>query len=184
MISTLAFVVSIAVPLVYGQSVDSVDYTRCECYDYNIHCGKETWDSAKALCEAEGGWLATIDNEQLWTDLRVEINNNNMNNKECHNFGFWIGLHDANRDDIDSDADKHDADDLEWLEPMCTYYTKWAPGEPNDNTKKSHQGQNAVQLWFRGNKDGLYDDDYEFREKGYICQVPLENCSCTEEDEG
>ncbi|XP_070569074.1 macrophage mannose receptor 1-like isoform X2 [Ptychodera flava] len=169
--TVLAILVIFAFPLVYGQSAT---FHRCECYLYTPTCGALTWDEAKAACESNGGWLATMDTEDIWRTLKNEVIAAGMNKKKCHQNGLWIGYYDPDDSIV---VTGHDTSVFKWVHPMCKKFEQWEDKQPDDKTKKSDYGQNCVQLWIR--KNNKYDDDYCTNKKGYICQRQLDNCSCT-----
>ncbi|XP_070569075.1 C-type lectin 37Db-like [Ptychodera flava] len=171
--AAIILLVVIAVNQAYATS--SVTFTRCiQCYQYTAVCSKSNWQAANDSCEADGGWLATMHTEAVWDELKDEIKDANMNKKSCHGNGFWIGFNDPDRS---LDGSTHDETAFEWIYPMCKNFTKWAPGQPNDNKKHDDSGQNCVQLWTK--KGFEYDDEYCTTPKGYICQKKIEaTCQC------
>ncbi|XP_070569071.1 uncharacterized protein [Ptychodera flava] len=113
-------------------TVTEVTFRRCECYKYTAVCSQSNWDDAKTSCEGDGGWLATMDKQELWEQLQTSIDDANMDKKSCHGNGFWIGFHDPDRS---LDGSTHDETAFEWIYPMCESFVTWAAGQPNDNQK-------------------------------------------------
>ncbi|XP_070569068.1 C-type lectin 37Db-like isoform X2 [Ptychodera flava] len=168
-----AIILLVVIAVNQAYAVIFVTIRRCECYKYTAVCSQSNWDDAKTSCEGDGGWLATMDTQELWEQLQTSIDDANMDKKSCHGNGFWIGFHDPDRS---LDGSTHDETAFEWIYPMCESFVTWAAGQPNDNKKHDDSGQNCVQLWTK--KDFAYDDEYCTSEKGYICQKKLTLCNC------
>ncbi|XP_078000512.1 salivary C-type lectin 1-like [Glandiceps talaboti] len=148
----------------------------CDCRIYEFFCEQPTDEfqaEAKAICENLGGSLAIVDNSQTSQVLFDYIDDNCLFDKWCiEQYGFWIGMNDI------AVEDEH-----VWYydNGVCTEFTNWAAGEPNDNTKRDDKGQDCAQLWYRSRgegKWGKWDDEYcSYREKGYICEYKIPYCN-------
>ncbi|XP_070576208.1 C-type lectin mannose-binding isoform-like [Ptychodera flava] len=165
----------------YGSFVKHFD-EDCMCMLYEFYCQQPDDDhpykaNAEAHCNTRfvqnggpRGRLAVLRDSVVDLKIRKYIMDNKLDGPPCiSKFGFWIGLEDTLNEDefIWSDSESHCQDD----------YRNWAPGEPNNNTKKNVGGQDCVQLWFRFGHDGKWDDEYcDFRPKGFICEIPDPYC--------
>ncbi|XP_070537159.1 perlucin-like protein isoform X2 [Ptychodera flava] len=145
----------------------------CMCTRYEVFCDSahgETAAAAQAFCEERGGTLANMKTKEIDDAVRTFIKNEKLDNQGCaENYGFWIGLNDRKVEG------QH-----EWSDgtPLCPSYTNWAPDQPNNNDKKDPDGQDCGQLWFRGNNDLRWDDEYcDYRPKGIVCEIP-NHCCC------
>ncbi|XP_006815410.1 C-type lectin domain family 19 member A-like [Saccoglossus kowalevskii] len=154
-------------------------YTSCKCLKYDIFCqnDKSTWEWAKNHCENAGGWLATIDKQSTHQAIR-QIIYADLDNKTCHNYGFWIGYYDP-RPLPKPTRHKANPDLFTWVkvDEPCTQFVKWETDEPNDNITEHPDGQNCVQLWYRPTKRGNFDDEYCYEKKGYVCMFEVD-CPC------
>ncbi|XP_070559747.1 perlucin-like protein [Ptychodera flava] len=124
-------------------------------------------------CAARGGYLANLVDSEIDSMVKNFIADKGLDGPPCiKKYGFFIGLSDATTEGT-----------YVWSNgnPICPgSFTNWAPGEPNNNTRKDPAGQDCVQLWYRFGHNGLWDDEYcNFRPKGYICEIP-NHCCCSE----
>ncbi|XP_077979336.1 uncharacterized protein LOC144434694 [Glandiceps talaboti] len=180
-IAVLLVGVSLEMTGAAASTVTETSVNLYNCWDYEIHCGKKTFDEAKNECESiqndfGTGHLAVIQSEVLLNGIKETVTTAGLNTKKCNQFGFWIAYTDP---DQTVDEYKHTSEDFKWLYDSCTFFERWEKGQPNDNKKKyDHSGQNCVQLWYRTNKkgkvlgEGYFDDEYCREKKGYVCQVP------------
>ncbi|XP_078000514.1 low affinity immunoglobulin epsilon Fc receptor-like [Glandiceps talaboti] len=128
--------------------------------------------SAAAVCKSRGGMLANLKDAATDTLIRKLIMDNELDDSSCiENKGFFIGLNDKTVEGTYVWSDGTEVN-------RCNPYTNWATGEPNDNEKQDTKGQDCVQLWFRGNRQGKWDDEYcDYRPKGFVCEIP-NTCCC------
>ncbi|XP_070559598.1 echinoidin-like [Ptychodera flava] len=159
------------------------DGTGCMCTSYEVYCQQPKNDrpyqrNAAAFCATRSvqhygptGRLAVLRTSSIDQRVREFIMESNLDERGCiTRFGFWIGL-----------SDQAEEGEYTWSdgEGFCgTDYRNWAAGEPNNNDRRSKTtGQDCVQLWFRFGHNGLWDDEYcDFRQKGFICQIPDPKC--------
>ncbi|XP_070535180.1 lectin BRA-3-like [Ptychodera flava] len=155
----------------------------CACMVYEIYCQQDDTDrpyqqNAAQLCSTRSvltggpaGRLASLRNPRIDYEVRKHILDNDLDKSPCITvYGFWIGLSDAlvEGEFIWSDGIPH---------CVNSDFRNWAPGEPNNNTKRDDDGQDCVQLWFRNNNKGLWDDEYcDYRPKGIVCEIPDPHC--------
>ncbi|XP_070539399.1 perlucin-like protein [Ptychodera flava] len=153
----------------------------CKCTRYEVHCempadanqnGKTYYEYAQWVCYKRGGCLANLYTEEIDTCVRNFISDNKLDQPPCINrpqWGFFIGLTDS-------------AEEGKWvwkngIEICGGTYSNWAPGEPNNNTKKDPNGQDCAQLWYRFGHNGKWDDEYcNCRPKGFICEIKTDCC--------
>ncbi|XP_077983152.1 salivary C-type lectin 2-like [Glandiceps talaboti] len=160
------------------------DATFCDCTKYEVFCeqgepddGVTYNDAAITACENRGGRLANLKTRRIDTILRNLIMAKGLDQFPCiANYGFWIGLNDKEKEGhyVWGDGEPLDGDDDD--ECKSGTFSNWYPGEPDNNEKQDPaDGQDCGQLWFRGSKNGLWDDEYcNYRPKGYICEIPSE----------
>ncbi|XP_077987459.1 salivary C-type lectin 2-like [Glandiceps talaboti] len=159
----------------YFQPSDS----DCDCRVYYFFCeqneeGRPYYDDASHFCLENYHGLARLQSEEQHNAVVGFITKNNLDDHSCiTKHGFWIGM-----DDRDEEGD------FVWLgdtvrDGLCEPgdYSNWAPGEPNNNIKRTDPGgQDCVQLWFR--KGGLWDDEYcDVRPKGAVCEERYPHCN-------
>ncbi|XP_070542871.1 low affinity immunoglobulin epsilon Fc receptor-like [Ptychodera flava] len=153
------------------------------CMKYEIYCQQPNDDhnynmNARQYCRSRSiedlgpkGRLAIFRNETIASKVRQFIMDNDLHEPPCiTKYGFWIGL-----------SDRIHEGEYVWSDgvSLCHEdYRNWAPGEPNNNTnKKPSIGQDCVQLWFRFDNDGQWDDEYcDVKPKGFICEIPDPYC--------
>ena len=97
------------------------------------------WAEAEAHCHDNlGGNLARIPDVETHELIKSYINSSGAG--EAVTSGFWIGFNDIRNEGV-----------FEWSNggAVCsnTEYLPWARNEPNNNTKRSDEGQDCVQLW-------------------------------------
>ena len=125
---------------------------------YQVFIEDVSWTQAKEKCEALGGHLVVISDEEEFAAV-VELARNSGANK------FWIGCH-----RVDGT--------LVWETPDTVSYYPWAPGEPSYFDSYDGVSENYVMLWY---SDGwVYNDsrndpvaDYPAAYSGtigYICE--------------
>ncbi|XP_077987552.1 salivary C-type lectin 2-like [Glandiceps talaboti] len=148
----------------------------CGCVRYDIYCEQAEDDTpyyqnAKSFCEANGGSLAILKTRKIDAKVRNAIVDH-VNTSICiPSHGFWIGL-----------SDSQTEGEFLWDDGLNTCppeFTNWTPREPNNNTKlDTEHGQDCVQLWYRGNRKGKWDDEYcNERPKGIVCQRYVATCT-------
>ncbi|XP_070543946.1 echinoidin-like [Ptychodera flava] len=155
----------------------------CNCMVYKVFCQQDTTvrpyqQKAAEFCSTLSiqpggppGRLASLRTLAIDNAIRGHITSNGMDTSSCiPKYGFWIGLRDGATEG-----------EYFWSDggALCPFdFRNWAPGEPNNNTKKNTEdGQDCVQLWFRFGHGGLWDDEYcDFRPKGIICEIPDPFC--------
>ncbi|XP_035686690.1 uncharacterized protein LOC118422928 isoform X2 [Branchiostoma floridae] len=126
-------------------------YTQRGDTQYKIYTEEKTYDAAKQTCAADGGHLVSIETEAVYNFLLGMIRDVDVLKD------YWIGLNDQ-------------ADEQSWTwsdgKPLNDGgFTKWAPGEPNNN-----EGiQDCGQLW--AYKNFQWDDDRCSYKKYFICQI-------------
>lgn len=142
--------------------------------------GKSSWENANAYCKSGivgGVGLATMESRNVWVGVTKALRKEGMHTKiPCSNYGFWIGLKDKRKPQQNH---KGDSAAFTWGYKMCTQYRKWGKAQPNDNhSKNKKDGQDCVQLWYRDNENGKYDDEYCTEAKGFVCQIKCKKCPC------
>ncbi|XP_077986914.1 C-type lectin mosGCTL-1-like [Glandiceps talaboti] len=155
----------------------------CDCRIYYFYCEQSSanhayYDKARDFCYANYDGLVRLESEQQHDAVINFITVNNYTAASCiSNYGFWMGFEDTTKEG-----------DFVWLEStvrqgLCTTtYSIWSPNEPNNNTKKNATGgQDCGQLWFRGSRNGKWDDEYcDFRPKGAVCEDRIPHCNYAE----
>ncbi|XP_077986174.1 C-type lectin mosGCTL-1-like [Glandiceps talaboti] len=134
---------------------------------------------ARQYCRQNYDGLVRLESAQEQNAVAGYIQANGLDSNDCiPGKGFWIGL-----------DDKRSEGDFVWLDNtirqgLCTSgYENWAKREPNNNTKKSALGQDCVQLWFRGKRNGQWDDEYcNYRPKGAVCEQRVPHCNYADYD--
>ncbi|XP_077993915.1 salivary C-type lectin 1-like [Glandiceps talaboti] len=151
----------------------------CDCVIYDFYCeqsedcGHPYCLNAYSMCHYYHHDLAILDTEQKCEAAIWYITEHGLDDPSCiPHHGFWIGLNDLK-------VEGH----FVWSyynvrQGLCDEdYEHWAQGEPNNNTKKDPNGQDCVQLWFRGNRNGQWDDEYvDYRPKGAVCETRIPHC--------
>eukprot|EP00602_Paraphysomonas_sp_CaronLab_P005520 CAMPEP_0185024902 /NCGR_PEP_ID=MMETSP1103-20130426/8059_1 /TAXON_ID=36769 /ORGANISM="Paraphysomonas bandaiensis, Strain Caron Lab Isolate" /LENGTH=1367 /DNA_ID=CAMNT_0027557985 /DNA_START=157 /DNA_END=4260 /DNA_ORIENTATION=+ len=111
---------------------------------YGFVSAKDDWKDAKATCEARGGWLATIPDEDTYKYIERMFNPRST----CT---FWLGYN-----DIDHEGT------WEWENGLSVGYTDWDKGEPNNSGGRS----DCAILYGTGKmRDRQCTDKYQF-----LCQ--------------
>ncbi|XP_070573890.1 echinoidin-like [Ptychodera flava] len=154
----------------------------CNCMKYEVYCQQPRKDhhynmNARQFCRSRSihplgpkGRLAVLNNPSIDSKVRKFIIENNLHGPKCiTKYGFWIGL-----------SDRAHEGEFAWSDggSFCDGdYSNWAPDEPNNSKNRKGSGQDCVQLWFRYDYEGLWDDEYcDVRPKGFICEVPDPRC--------
>ncbi|XP_006811165.1 macrophage mannose receptor 1-like [Saccoglossus kowalevskii] len=157
---------------------DAVRYT-CFGWEFSVNCGSLTWEDARQACKNDGfDDLATIRSAEMLSDIHKFVDENGWTKANCHGGAMWIGYYDPDT----TNAIPHTEADFQWLSTdTCAKYVEWEAGNPNDNTKKNATGQSCTDLWL--SKNGLYDDNYCTRKRGYICEKLIrhdcgDDCGC------
>lgn len=101
-----------------------------------------TWDYAKAICESNGGHLATIN----------DANENDWLHSKLMGAIAWIGLNDKNSEG-----------QFEWADRSNSTYRNWYPGQPNDY----NGNQDVVEIL----EDGRWNDQYGHIKREFICEI-------------
>nr|XP_006817737.1 PREDICTED: IgGFc-binding protein-like [Saccoglossus kowalevskii] len=125
---------------------------------FEVNTDKVTWSMARDTCEARGGMLAKLNTEMTDTQVRRNIEQNNLG--AGISTGFWFGLNDGENEGsfIWSDGTSLNNGD----------YSNWARRQPNNNMKNSPTGQDCAQLWKKvGYK---WDDNNCDNLAGYVCE--------------
>jgi len=78
---------------------------------YYCSTNNYTWTQANTICQANGGYLASINNASENSFIRNFIMTSNA----------WIGYHDTNSEG-----------NFQWVSGEPTTYTNWQPGQPNN----------------------------------------------------
>ncbi|XP_035686749.1 uncharacterized protein LOC118422970 [Branchiostoma floridae] len=126
-------------------------YTKRGDTQYKIYTEEKTYDAAKQTCAADGGHLVDIETEAVYIFLLGMIRDVDVIKD------YWIGLNDQ------ADEQRWTWSDGKLLKDGG--FTKWAPGEPNNN-----EGiQDCGQLW--AYKNFQWDDDRCSYKKYFICQI-------------
>ncbi|XP_077865051.1 uncharacterized protein LOC144350857 [Saccoglossus kowalevskii] len=148
---------------VFQVDAQTIVEPNCEqvCNLYVVHTNEVDWSTAKTNCETDGGRLATLNTESIYNAVKKDIRVNGFDDEVRK--GFWIGLNDRDNEG-----------DFVWLDGSTLVegdFAKWANGQPNNNSKLDNvNGQDCVQLWKK--KKFQWDDEYCFRSKGYVCEIP------------
>jgi len=121
---------------------------------------KLTWDEAKALAEARGGYLATItsaeENEFLFQSFPEA--------SRLSFWGYWLGGIQPADSPVPDDPPTAG---WEWVTGEPFDYTNWADGEPNDCDCQNFK-EDALQFW--GNNGTWNDIPREFRFQGLLVE--------------
>ncbi|XP_070574176.1 lectin BRA-3-like isoform X2 [Ptychodera flava] len=125
-------------------------------HEFKFYTLKVDWQSAKDHCISEGGFLAALKDEATTDAVTQYIEDQELGELVQGN-GFWIGLN-----DIETEGS------YLWQDETEAQYANWAPGEPNNNTKKNPDGQDCTQMFKR--RGWKWDDDYCFKMKSFICE--------------
>ncbi|XP_070577085.1 perlucin-like protein [Ptychodera flava] len=154
----------------------------CPSSKYEVFCQQDQHDQtgnssmtyyeeAEAACEARNGTLATLKDAASFQAVQNLILANMLHRAPCINtHGFWIGL-----DDRDAENNFRWSDNT----TLGNSFVNWAGGEPNNKVKLDSEGQDCVQLWFRGSRTGQWDDEYcNVRPKGFVCEMTAEFAMC------
>ncbi|XP_077864430.1 lectin BRA-3-like [Saccoglossus kowalevskii] len=170
-------------PCIFGMSYAEY-YTsqQCTCYEYQVYCKNPdtnqgmTWSDANNYCQGLPGGvgLATMDTEATFIGVKQSIPTE-WKGETC-NWGFWIGFKDMRELPHDPRHKTH-PEFFSWHFEMCSYFEKWAEAQPNDNDTQDPVGQNCVQMWYRPQMRGSYDDEYCTEKKGFVCQLAID-CAC------
>ncbi|XP_070550626.1 lectin BRA-3-like isoform X2 [Ptychodera flava] len=184
----LAVIFFACVAMCYAQSpagnftLESCEKGDCDCTVYVFYCQQDSTvhpyqPKAAELCSTlsvlpggPSGRLASLRTPRIDSEVRNYITTHGLDGSSCiTRFGFWIGLSDGlvEGEYVWSDGGA-----------LCPHdFRNWAPREPNNNTKQNPDGQDCVQLWFRGSRNGLWDDEYcDYRPKGIVCEIPDPHC--------
>ncbi|XP_070574160.1 lectin BRA-3-like [Ptychodera flava] len=119
-----------------------------------------SWEASKTLCSQNGGHLAVLATEDLTTQFKQFLNDENL---DAHiSKGMWIGFNDIQQEGT-----------FTWIDGTAWDYTDWFRTQPDNNNKRdSCHGQDCGQIWKwpRSNPTWQWDDDYCFKSKPHVCQ--------------
>ncbi|XP_077982932.1 salivary C-type lectin 2-like isoform X2 [Glandiceps talaboti] len=157
----LAFIAFIHIALVNGNEsicLDGVSFVLVK--------EKVSWENAKEDCQSRfEGKLAVLADLNLDGLMKQYLKASDI--AQITNVkGIWIGFNDRKKEG-----------EFGWIDGTPWSYTNWhsRPKQPNNNHKRDEcHGQDCGQLWKypRTNPKWEWDDDYCFRKKWYICQLP------------
>ncbi|ACV23258.1 Serine/threonine-protein kinase PrkC [Slackia heliotrinireducens] len=97
-----------------GAAVDLVVSSGPVVHTYEVISEAMTWEDAKAYCESQGGYLATITSAEENDKVKAAV-------AATDRKVFWIG------------AKRGSGDAFEWVSGEAFSYNDWAAGEPNDD---------------------------------------------------
>ena len=104
---------------------------------YVFHCEDVSWTEARDRCEAAGGHLVTISNEEELNEIVTLAMINNCSY-------VWIGCHREN-------------DELIWENGEQIDFYAWGKGEPSKFDKGDNVSEDYVMLW-KHNGEWVYND--------------------------
>ncbi|XP_077993133.1 macrophage mannose receptor 1-like [Glandiceps talaboti] len=129
------------------------------CYQFNTYFSS-TWTDAKHTCDAQGGHLMTINNQEENEYLVSKFDNM----RSAGISEVWIGISDTVRDG-----------DYQWADgsegPIV--YQNWDSGEPKETPAQDDCGGIDV-----GNDDGYWELHNCYLLNAYVCEIRVEIGSC------
>ncbi|XP_077977787.1 low affinity immunoglobulin epsilon Fc receptor-like [Glandiceps talaboti] len=159
-----------------------VQFDECDCRIYHVYCQQDDDDRqycprGHQFCNSNYDGLAVLDHPVKSQAVHEYITRHGWHLKSngcIRQYGFWINLVDTRVEGhfVWGPATQGDRNGL-----CSNDFSNWAPGEPNNNPKKDDRGQDCVQLWYRGKKNGRWDDEYiNYRPKGAVCETRVPHC--------
>lgn len=114
---------------------------------FKILDGRMSWDTAYRKCQALGGRLAVVPDQDTWAFLAPRIGSSMV----------WLGASDTETESV-----------WKWVDGSLLTFTAWTPGQPNnqDNEDYLHTWKGG---WNDNQRDGRWNDGKAFV-GGCVCE--------------
>lgn len=122
---------------------------------YAVVQGVMTWEEARTYCEAQGGQLATIANQEQMDAITALLEENQVKT-------VWLGA-----------TNFSEGGDFQWLNGEPFAFSAWAIGEPNNENGEEHY----LMMYQKGEEGWVWNDtvlngmtSFEQTSCGFVCQ--------------